>query len=82
MNVVFIVKGELEMREALVFIGIVFLIIIVCFAFAFAVAFCLTTPEVHGFNKFYGTDYTTMQFMFNEETYREYHGYTVTVKEN
>ena len=68
------------MREALVFIGIVFLIIIVCFAFAFAVAFCLTTPEVHGFNKFYGTDYTTMQFMFNEETLRDYHGRTFVIK--
>jgi len=69
------------MREVLSIIVAVLFVVLVVLAFAFTMAFCLTVPAVHGFNKTYGTDYTTMQFFFNEETLRDYHGRTFILKE-
>lgn len=69
------------MREVLEIIGIILVTFVVIFGFAFGCCYLMTIPQADGFNKLYNTDYSTLDFMFNEETYRQYHGYGIVIKE-
>ena len=69
------------MEDILMVVGIVLLIFVLCMAFVVGVSYCLSIPTAHGFNEHYGTEYSVIYFMFNEETLRDYHGRSVIVKE-
>lgn len=73
------------MREVLEIIGIILVAFVVIFGFAFGLAYgcryLMTIPKADGFNKLYNTEYSTLDFMFNEDTYRQYHGYGIVIKE-
>ena len=69
------------MEYVLIGIGIILLIFVLWMVFFVVVSYCLSIPTAHGFNEHYGTEYSVIYFMFNEETLRDYHGRSVIVKE-
>ena len=69
------------MEDILMVVGFILLIFVLCMIVSFGMVMCLTAPTAHGFNEHYGTEYSVMYFMFNEETLRDYHGRSVIVKE-
>ena len=69
------------MEDILMVVGISLLIFVLCMIVPFGMALCLTVPTAHGFNEHYGTEYSVLYFMFNEETLRDYHGRSVIIKE-
>ena len=69
------------MEDILMVVGLILLIFVLCMVVVFGMHMCLTVPTAHGFNEHYGTEYSVLYFMFNEQTLRDYHGRSVIIKE-
>ena len=69
------------MEDILMVVGLILLIFVLCMVVVFGMHMCLTAPTAHGFNEHYGTEYSVLYFMFNEQTLRDYHGRSVIIKE-
>lgn len=56
------------------------IILFVSTLIVFIIGIPITSIEVKTFNKLHNTEYTTLEFFFNKETLRYYHGRSVTLK--